>query len=175
MCSNLKHTTWKGTLYCEMMKLEILVCWIHLSNWNFVERWFDLYDVILEQVEWLQADETVYIQEFAMNYIVGGLAKANIFRCCSNHYKNEERISVLEIFQNLSIKNFFYIHLFSFFNSPFLLVFLKLFIIIDWRNILIVLFLCSPPSLSVSLSPLFLSVSFSPFNYWNLESLVNLH
>lgn len=121
--------------------------------YNFVEQCFDLYNIILEQVEWLQADETVYVRNFQWT-LAGDLAMANIFRCSCNHYKDEEQISVLEISQNASVKNFFLGSSFSFlffFISPFLLFFLKLFIIIDWRNTLYCVSLFSSLSPSLSL------------------------
>lgn len=103
MCSDLKHATWKGMLYYEIMILEILVCWIHLSNC-----------ILCGAVFWpLQ-------HNFGAS---GGLATANIFGCCRNCHKYEEQISVLQISQNPSVKNFFRFTCFFFFLSPLSLFF----------------------------------------------------
>lgn len=88
----------------------------------------------------------------------GGLATANIFGCCRNRHKYEEQISVLQISQNASVKNFFrFTCFFFFFLPPPSFFFLRLLTITDWRSMLIdyTVYFCSLPlslSLCVSLS-----------------------
>lgn len=87
----------------------------------------------LEQVQWLQADETLYIRIFQWT-LAGGLAMAIIFRCCYNHDNGKHKFLFQKISQNSSVRVvLFFRFIFSFFSFSFPFFFYFLF----WRGLLL--------------------------------------